>query len=147
MACVHPQEEWTISTVTDVTGTKGLLVFCLNVNGKQITGQVSEVPVSEEGEVIGDPVLLYDAVTGSEEPIANVDLSFMTLIFRWGDARVMLAGIRFRSDMPNTFRGRFYAVAATPVAQAAASDSRGGMTVVPLAPGDGDTGTGTGTQT
>lgn len=147
MTCVHPLEEWTISTVTDVTGAKGLLVFCLNTNGTQLTGEVSEIPVDEDGNVNGDPVVLYDAVTGSDEPIAGANLSFMTLIFRWGNTRVMLAGIRFRSDTPNTFRGRFSAFATTSLTKAAPSDSRGGLTAVPLAPGDGDTGTGTGTQT
>ena len=145
---LQTQEEWTINTVTDITEVKGLLVFRLNVNGSALTGDVTELPVDNDGNVIGEPRLLSNAVRGSDEEIrGTADHSFMTLIFPWGNTEVMLAGIRFRSDSPDTFRGRFRAFGSVQLANAAAVTGSSGSTVVPQAPGDGDTGTGTGTQT
>jgi hypothetical protein len=151
MACDHPKEEWTVSTINEVSGAKSLLVFCLSIDGTTFTGEVSELPVNDNGDVIGDPVLLSDEVTGTDEPVGAADISFMTFLFPWGeDIRVMLAGIRFRANTPDTFKGRFTAFArAEEVAHAAAAGGPSGVTIqpAPQPPGDGDTGTGTGTQT
>jgi hypothetical protein len=148
MACEDPNEEWTIVTETDGSGAKGMLVFCFTINGTNITGEVSELPVDEEGNVTGDPVYLSGDVTGSDEPIPGAaNLSFLTINFPWGDSRVMMAGIKFQDDTPHTFRGRFSAFASVELASAAAAGALKVASVTPQAPGDGDTGTGTGTQT
>jgi hypothetical protein len=148
MACNDPQEEWTIVTETDGSGAKGLLVFCFSIDGTNISGEVSELPVDGEGTVIGDPVYLSGDVTGTDEPIPGpANLSFLAINFPWGDSRVMMAGVKFRGDTPRTFRGRFSAFASAELASAAAAGTRKVVSVTPQAPGDGDTGTGTGTQT
>jgi hypothetical protein len=149
MACEHPNEEWTVSTKTDTTLTRGLLVFCLNIkpNGK-INGLVSELPVDDDGIVIGDPIPL-GKVKGHQDPTTEDPSVFvMTLDFRWGRNRVIVAGIRFTSTTPNTFAGRFSAFSSAGLAAAAGAETRGTTILSSGAlPADGDTGTATGTQT
>jgi hypothetical protein len=150
MACNHPKEEWTISTETDNAGAKGLLVFCVSLDGTSLTGEVTELPVDGNGNVTGAPVYLCGDVKGSDEPLPGAaNLSLMTFNFLWRNTRVMLAGVRFRGATPNTFKGRFSAFSSMEFARAAAASADGVSLAAapPLAPGDGDTGTGTGTQT
>lgn len=148
-------EEWTISTVTDDTRTKGLLWFNLDVTDGNMTGQVTEFPINNEGTVIGDPVVLSTTVTGTDVPIKNSGLSLMILNFTWRTCRVTMAGTKFPTDTGKQFRGRFSSylageVAKTAAAAAAAETGVGdssNSTFTTYTPADGDTGTGTGTQT
>ena len=153
-ACASPSEEWTISTVADGTGTKGMLVFCLNLNSGNITGQVSAVPVDDDGVVTGDPVVISTTVTGTDEQVPYTESSLMTLNFNWGAARAIITGVRLREDTPDTFTGRFTIFGGAELAKMAAAGadedsttSTASSTFTAYTPSDGDTGTGTGTQT
>ena len=148
MACEHPNEEWTVFTTTDTTLTKAMLVFCLSIkpNGR-IQGIVNELPIDNDGTVIGDPMLL-GKVKGHQDPTTEDPSVFvMTLDFNWGGRRVIMAGIRFTSTPPNTFSGRFSAFSSAGRAAAAGAETISPTTVTTYSPADGDTGTATGTQT
>jgi hypothetical protein len=148
MACVDPKQEWTIHTKNDNTGEESTLVFCVNIAGGIITGDVDEVK---------DGVPQYlSTVTGTDEPLAvSVAISFRTFNFTWGASRVILAGNAFLASTPRTFRGRFAAFAAAPLAAEARAGGGTttrqslveGDTITAQSPSDGDTGTGTGQQT
>ena len=149
MACVHPNEEWTVFTTTDTTSKRALLVFCLRINGGgKITGRVNELPIDSGGTVIGDPIDL-GKVKGHQDPTAeDPSVHVLTLDFHWGGSKVIVAGIRFTSSTPDTFSGRFSAFGgAGRAAAAGVQPSSGATTVASAAPADGDTGTATGTQT
>lgn len=147
MACEHPNEEWTVFTTTDTTSTRAMLVFCLGISSNgRIKGSVNELPIDGSGTVIGDPISL-GKVKGHQDPTTDPSVFVMTLNFRWGSNRVIMAGIRFTSTTPNTFNGRFSAFSSTALAAAAGRRTSGISTLTAPAPADGDTGTATGTQT
>jgi len=131
----------------DTTSTRGLLVFCLGINpAGKIRGRVSELPIDDDGNVVGDPIPL-GKVKGHQDPTEDPSVFVMTLDFRWGGSRVIMAGTRFQSNTPNTFAGRFTAFSSAGLAAAAGGHTSITTIVTPQAPGDGDTGTATGTQT
>lgn len=147
MACVHPNEEWTVFTTTDTTSTRAMLVFCLGISSYgRIKGTVNELPIDGSGTVIGEPIFL-GKVKGHQDQTTDPSVFVMTLDFRWGRNRVIMAGIRFASNTPNTFNGRFSAFTSTALAAAAGRRTSEITTVSAPVPADGDTGTATGTQT
>lgn len=150
MACEHPSEEWTVSTTADTTSTKARLVFCLDINRNgKIKGRVSELPIDDRGQVIGDPIDLGKVKGHQDVTEEDPNVFVMTLDFTWGKNRVIIAGARFTSATPDTFAGRFSAFRSAELAAAARAHTSltTVTTVTPQAPGDGDTGTATGTQT
>lgn len=150
MACEQPREEWTVTTQSRTNGW-GHFVFCLNVDSDgKITGRVSELPMDEDGTVVGAPIRL-GKVKGRQDLVAGFenDLSLMTIVFNRNDTRISLAGVRVTSDTPNTLQGRFSAFKNWRRAGTNPNPLVVGTNdlVLPAAPVDGDTGTATGTQT
>lgn len=145
MACDEPKQEWTIKTKTDNTGERGLLIFCLSIEGGKITGEVTEQPLDANANPVGDAVFLSEVSGTDQSLLPGSDIFFRTFNFTWGTSKVMMAGNAFLSTSPKTFDGRFTAFASAEMANEAAADSWGSIT--PQSPGDGDTGTGNGQQT
>ncbi len=141
MPCDPPNQEWTIDTLIDsqpVANTRRL-IFCLSINGGNITGAVriktSDSEVVNLSEVTGRQRVMTEVI--SQDPARPATM--MTLTFNWGTRKVMLIGNTFPVGPLNNFDGRFLAFA---------SDLQladGGA--LPEPPAEGDTGTGTGTQT
>jgi len=139
MACIEPNEEWTIETVTDARpnrpSTTQILVFCLSIDQGMITGEVAD---GVTGQVLS-------LVKGTRESLGRLGLdeasSLMTLNFSNGPARVMMSGVTFLRN----FRGRFTSFVDAQVAAMGSVSEPG--TASPFVPSDGDTGTGTGSQT
>jgi len=134
MACVAPKQEWTIETINDNSSERNTLIFCLTIEGGTITGIVSE---RRNGEM-----RFLSIVSGTDQPINTLNVSFRTLNFVWDTCRVILAGNAFLGSTPRRFSGRFAAFAIEGLAPAEDFD-----TVTIQSPGDGDTGTGNGQQT
>lgn len=150
MPCDPPNQEWTIDTLLDqqpVANTRRL-IFCLNIQGNNITGAVrirtSDLEVVNLSEVTGHQRVLAEVT--SQDPARPATL--MTLKFTWGTRRVMLTGNTFPFGTVNRFEGRFVAFASLPEPEGASAEpASANAMALPEAPGDGDTGTGTGTQT
>jgi len=138
MACIAPNQEWTIDTHIDghPKSETAVLVFCLSINDGIITGEGSDLST--------DPPVPLSLVTGTSQSIPELDQGFpapptqMTLNFTWRESQAVLSGTTFRNGGQNTFRGRF-AIFKSP-------EVNGGAAVVAGAPAN-DVGTGTGTQT
>ena len=138
MACIAPNQEWTIDTHIDghPESETAVLVFCLSINDGIITGEGSDLST--------DPPVALSLVTGTSQSIPELDQGFpapptqMTLNFTWRESQAVLSGTTFRNGGQNTFRGRF-AIFKSP-------EVNGGGAVVAGASGN-DVGTGTGTQT
>ena len=143
MPCDPPNQEWTIDALIDqqpVANTRRL-IFCLSINGGNITGAVrirtSDLEVVHLSDVTGHHRLLTEVK--SQDP--SRPAAMMTLKFTWGPRKVMLTGTTFPVGPVNKFEGRFVAFASL------AQPEGANALALPEAPGDGDTGTGTGTQT
>ena len=134
MPCVRPRIEWTIDTKNDNSSQINQLVFCLTIQGGTITGAVSETTT-------GVPRFL-SYVSGTDQPVDGLNVTFRTHHFVWDTCRVVLSGIAFPAANPRRFIGRFAAYAVSSLAPSEDPDS-----VTIMSPGDGDTGTGNGTQT
>ena len=139
MACIAPNQQWTIDTLIDGRPESeiAVLVFCLSINGTIITGEGSDLS--------NDPPAPLSQVTGTSLSIPELDQGFpdpptqMTLNFMWRESQAVLSGTTFRSGGQNRFLGRF--------ATFKSSEVNGGSGAVVAGASGNDVGTGTGTQT
>jgi hypothetical protein len=142
MPCDPPNQEWTIDTLIDaqpVANTRRL-IFCLGINGGNLTGKVRIRTTDSEVVDLSDVTGHHSVLTAVKSQDPARPAAMMTLTFTWGPRKVMLIGNTFPVGTLNKFEGRFLAFASIPEHEAQ-------LEALPEAPGDGDTGTGTGTQT
>ena len=140
MPCDPPNQEWTITLIdSQPVANPRRLIFCLSINGGNITGAVrvktSDNEVVNLSEVAGHQRVMTEVI--SQDPARPATM--MTLSFNWGARRMMLTGNTFPFGALNKFDGRFLAFASDPQLENGSA--------IPEPPADGDTGTGTGTQT
>jgi hypothetical protein len=139
MACIAPNQEWTIDTHIDghPESETAVLVFCLSINNGIITGEGSDLSI--------DPPIPLSLVTGTSQSIPELDQGFpdpptqMALNFTWRESQAVLSGTTFRSGGQNKFLGRF--------ATFKSPEVNGGSGAVVAGASGNDVGTGTGTQT
>jgi hypothetical protein len=139
MACIDPNQEWTIFTLVDgrPESERAKLVFCLSIKDDgRIEGEGTDVFGQNES---------LSPVTGTSQPLPALDQGFstpptqMTLNFTWRQSKAVLSGTTFRNGGANKFLGRFATFKSTGVNDGSAGIEPGAATE--------DVGTGTGTQT